>query len=144
MTTIIDSVEIFQGETNITGFAGYTFKTNNDGVINIKISNHTKCCEKWSAYASVSDESLKQLLLGAEITNIYIVEYPYIYTGDDEGDYWENYRDYIEIMIELSDRDSVKFTLKNEHNGYYAHDCVINWNISISGVLHEMNLLKRL
>jgi hypothetical protein len=138
MTSIIESIDIFKNETNYTGFEGYTFNTNT-GPINIKISSDQYCCENWSTYTSIEDEKLLDLI-GAEIINIYYADY-YDYEIDNPE------INTIEVVIEYKLNnidDKIKIYLCNEHNGYYSHECIINWKIYINGVLNEESVIKSL
>jgi hypothetical protein len=82
-------------------------------------------------------------LIGAEITNIYIVTANDLDTDMDRDEYYLSLS-YIRIDIEFNNRNNLSVFLCNDHNGYYPHDCVINWSVYINGILETASLNREI
>jgi hypothetical protein len=135
--SIIESIDLFE----YSKFDGFKISTSS-GPINIKICNDTQCCEKWGISASLSGQELDDLC-GATITNItYLNNERECYTEDDSPDTVR-----LNVIIEYSLNgvdDSFTIYLKNEHNGYYPHQCVLNWEVYIGGKLTTFATIKEI
>lgn len=51
---------------------------------------------------------------------------------------------YISILLEGEEDTPLIITCWNCHNGYYPHDCIINWDLNINGIKNVMNKIEYL
>jgi hypothetical protein len=134
----------------------YRVKTTNHGHIHIRMSKHPKYCEEFYTYSKKGDilfDTQLDELLGKNISKI---EYTIVNAGDttfaisrtlsikihleDETDPWviclynghKSRTKSIKTYLE-DDTDPWAICLYSGHNGYYPHDCMLDWNVVIAG-----------
>lgn len=128
MKSIVESIDIFNDNSNLhTKFDGYTIRIKHGDkldAINVKISNGQKCCEDWNVYSSLSDKNINNII-GSEILDISYIKPNDIDICDED----ESAEIIVAIKYKLNNiDDEFKIYLYNHHNGYYSHECILNWN----------------
>jgi len=91
------------------------------------MSNKPICCEVFYL-SSIPNENNLDKFKGAKINDINIE------INRDFGKYKDENN--INITIKTSVGDFI-MVASNEHNGYYPHDCYINWNIPLNGIMNK-------
>jgi hypothetical protein len=129
MSSIILSIEKYEDSTT-TFHDGYYIKISNNGYVHVSMSNSQNCCEHWCVSALKNKQNFdKKLneLIGKKIIDIKM-DRPDDVDINEDGD--EASIVNIKIILE---NDDVPFIicLYNQHNGFYAHQCLIDWNITI-------------
>ena len=107
-------------------YDGFTIKTNKQEIL-LLIDNDQQCCENWGYF--ISNDNVSDFI-GQELTSIEIVdtclnteECPKIYEGD------------IMFVNINTNKDTLQFTVYNDHNGYYGHTARIISNQLTEGVV---------
>ncbi len=136
MKSIVQSIDIFR---NNTKFDGYTIRTNN-GSINIKIGSDKLCCEEWYIFASKNDDKITNII-GAEIIDISYKKYQFNNFLDTDSKYGIK----VNIKYKLNNmKKKLYIYMYNIHNGFYSHECIINWNIYINNKLNSFSIIENL
>lgn len=94
---------------------GYSI-TMSDPAKNImcSINNEQKCCERFGVYTSQKLDSF----VGAEYISVEVSQL------SSSGKKFDDFMTTIEVLVHTNKGD-IKFTLYNEHNGYYKHTAFI-------------------
>ena len=128
MSSVISSIEKIYDD--LIGREGYRIQTTNKGYIHINISNSQNCCESWYTNAlknkqnvdGVLDEMIGKKIVDIQKSDVTVDED----TGYDEFAYFVN----ITITFE-NDEFPLIICLYNQHNGFYRHECMLDWNVTI-------------
>jgi len=105
----------------------YFIKTSNGGYITVQIENYVYCCEVFGVYAMKNGKNVNDSLddfVGKEIVNIVVSKETEI---EIEKTIVEmSYIRWVEIYMK-EDPLPLMLYLYNDHNGFYSHDCTIEW-----------------
>jgi hypothetical protein len=119
-----DEFIVWDPSTYYDGY-GITFDNNNDKYIKFKICNGQKCCERWKIW-SKSDDNLQEFI-GAEIKNIQYTTIINDALNCIRSDY-----DVITLKLTIeTNKGELILMMYNSHNGYYSHECIIDYNLTI-------------
>lgn len=126
-------------------YMGFVITTTNGGTIRVKVSNSPQCCETWGikmsrGYLFREPMNTYESLIGKNIVDIKYWEPTNIEmqnedeAGDSNAICLESGGGMIYVSISLENEEiPVILTAWTAHNGYYPHDCIINWDLNIDG-----------
>jgi hypothetical protein len=129
---IISSIEKY--DNNISYCQGYKIETSS-GYININISTIQDCCEQWCISSSKNNKNYDNNfneLIGKKIVNIQTEN---TRKEDNFSDKFESIL-YVKITLE-EDPYPFVICLYNQHNGFYSHNCLLDWNFMIGDVAYQ-------
>ena len=152
MNNIITSIECIN-HRRMEEDLGYLIKTTHDGYIRVLIDNNQRCCETFGVYVMKNQINVKKNLksfVGKEIVRIVVSPLKKQEEDDEEEEEDDNEEEedndvydeddqtrWVEIYLK-DDPDPLMLYLYNQHNGYYPHDCSIEWK---GQVVPDENLL---
>jgi hypothetical protein len=128
MNTFIVEIEKIEYCNNINDLRGYKIYTTH-GILTFKLCGDQKCCEELHVATS---KDINYLLnasilhishqIESENNNISINDISMTVV-------------IITIMYKLNNQiDTIEIYLSNSHNGYYTHDCMLDWSYLKNGV----------
>ena len=109
---------VFIEEVEINGKSGYMLSTTTGNVL-LAIGNSQHCCENWGYFIECKEDDLNHYT-GAEIRSV-------VWSGDIDnplGDDLSNSVNESCVRI-ITDHGDIDLWVYNDHNGYYAHCCLI-------------------
>lgn len=125
--SIITDIEKRDGTSNITKYDGYSIKFDNNNYLQFKINNERCSGEEWNVW-SEDDRQLNKFV-GSTIIGISVK------VINEKKEYG-----YTECCITFTiktNKGFLKLFIFNQHNGYYSHECIIDYNIIIDGKHHK-------
>jgi hypothetical protein len=132
----IRKIEVFRG---ISQYDGYKIHTFDGGYINVKMYNQQNCCENWSISSVIRDDQLDQLQ-GDTITDIKIAE-----SSTEDDDKYHGRDTYTLKVTITTDQSVFEIVMMNDHNGYYSHECIINYDIMLPNKgNYKKSIIKRI
>jgi hypothetical protein len=141
--SIIDNVEVINDHGKRgSQYQGYRFNMRKRGeYIIVKMDNRQNCCEDWSIFSNVVGDNFSSFI-GREIISI-----EYKPNDKKKSDNKEMNRALLKIVTldnASNKKRTIKIVLENEHNGYYAHEYIVHWNLTILGEKIESNNIESL
>ena len=114
---------------------GYLIHTTHGGYIRVVMDKQKTCCEKFGVYVMKGETNMKKALdqfIGKEIVRVLVSPLKKKrYDGNEDQARW------VELYLK-DDSDPLMLYVYNQHNGYYPHDCSIEWK---GQVVPDENLL---
>jgi hypothetical protein len=129
--SIIEDIEVFRGKPY--KYDGYKFYLSKDRYIIVKMCNQQNCCENWSIASTVSDAHILDFI-GSKIQNIEMSE------KQSEVDYESLNESFVTIT---TNKGVISIVMSNAHNGYYAHEFIVNYKCILRGKNTQLEIIDR-